>query len=298
MRVLSICLALVGASGEDSCRSQVLFQRGALTRLRRSAFESFHGVENAQVTMSPPEYVKHEVLNEKNGTFMLPAASGRNLVFLHIPKNAGTSVEAAAQAHNMSWGAYDKNNLWKHVLQPHPKCSTWHIPPSYFDAGSPYMRPNSEVFAIVRDPWDRMVSEYQWQAIFLDLFQAGASGNNCSSSRFNMWLQISLAREEYSAGSADCHFLQQWDYIQGPGGDTYVPDANIILLENLSTAFPNLMKRFNLDVILGPASNSAKMCAKLNDMPKNELYDSESKALMRAHFHKDFQHLGDRLAGM
>lgn len=73
------------------------------------------------------------------------------LYFVHIPKNAGTSIEDSYP--EQGWGLRQATSLPDfHGTQP---CSNWHNPHLI-----PFMYPGKR-FCVIRDPIDRLISEYR-----------------------------------------------------------------------------------------------------------------------------------------
>jgi len=101
---------------------------------------------------------------------------GGNLSLIHIPRTGGTTVEecsANEMLEERRWGKYRSVDM----LQKDPafNCSIWHAPPKLLDHnGSPHChvldhsgdggyRPyaeDEESFCVVRNPYERLISEY------------------------------------------------------------------------------------------------------------------------------------------
>ena len=84
------------------------------------------------------------------------------LFFIHIPKNAGTSIENVGSKNNYLWGKEYNFNMDEDEIQNLVQNkSIWHLPPKYLPENkNPYKKYTN--FAIVRNPYDRMVSEYKY----------------------------------------------------------------------------------------------------------------------------------------
>ena len=80
-----------------------------------------------------------------------------NLVFLHIPKNAGTTIEDIGKENGYNWGRFDKKNLKN--IPFNQNCSYWHAPPKNLSKDYYNINPS---FTVVRNPYDRIVSEYNY----------------------------------------------------------------------------------------------------------------------------------------
>ena len=103
--------------------------------------------------------------------------ANRKLEFLHIPKNAGTTIEAAAGKVGITWGVchfkqmsycpgFNATKVPKnHNEPPEP---VWHYPIQYlnlFTEENPYKGSGIDLFTVVRNPYDRMISEYYYKQV-------------------------------------------------------------------------------------------------------------------------------------
>jgi len=84
------------------------------------------------------------------------------LEFIHIPKTAGTTVEALGLQRGVCWGQY--NHKLNDVTRP-LGCPKWHTPSRFFadrDDGKTYSDPfkNSTTFCIKRHPFTRVISQF------------------------------------------------------------------------------------------------------------------------------------------
>lgn len=159
----------------------------------------------------------------------LPAHSPqRRLEFLHIPKTGGSALEIMAAQHNISWGAchWMKQINNNSPCPPHPerpvhhaiyKMSYWHLPMHLIDDGTydPYQ--NADIFAIVRHPYARVVSEWNYDNV--NVKRLGYDRSN--PDHMNEFLQRNLARARHATDNMtdyfqwDGHYIPQYDYVNG-----------------------------------------------------------------------------------
>jgi len=227
-------------------------------------------------------------------------ARGRELVFVHIPKNAGTTIEDVAHNRNVDWGKNKFN--WGRLKQPMPDgstCSHWHVPPYLKEPPNPYTEAETDVFCVTRDPWDRMRSEYTYalqNAVPGAALPAGAPP--CSLETFNGWVTQQLRGVENGQRlfALDCHLVPQWSFVEGPGGRRYCKEA--IPITQLTPRFNALMRSYGLSLQLAPhkrSNPSSGRCPMLSSSPLEEAYWPSTQAIMRRVYRQDFLHLGDSI---
>jgi len=234
-------------------------------------------------------------------------ARHRELVFVHIPKNAGTSIEDVAHERYVDWGRFRFN--WGRTMQRMPdgsKCHHWHVPPHLKEPPNPYAEAGTDVFCVTRDPWDRMRSEYTYAVARAPPSAAVPAGPPaCSTEAFNGWVTQQL--RSCCAGqrgrwprpfALDCHLVPQWSFVQGPRGRRWCKEA--IPITQLAPRFNALMRSYGLRFRLAPhrrANPSSGRCPMLSNSSLKEAYWPSTQEIMRRVYRQDFLHLGDSIQG-
>jgi len=120
-----------------------------------------------------------------------------NLQFIHIPKTGGTTIEDLFQGMNMSVGRFGVT----YEVYPLRGCSKWHIPPLVSVKNS---------FTFVRDPYERLQSEFYWGH---DLFEDSQSYPK-NDTGFYQWAEYILKRAKFERTIRDCHMIPQHNFAK------------------------------------------------------------------------------------
>jgi len=215
----------------------------------------------------------------------------KRLLFAHIPKNAGSTIENIAfNKGGVSWGyrqpGFHRN---KQRMPDGNVCSKWHVPPAYMAAPNPYN--NAEVFCVTRHPYDRALSEYRY------LLNVKWGYDNprlrakpeCTPAGLNFFVAETLRLVQ--AGQtfiSDCHFTPQSQFIWGPHKQWC---TNILRLDTLPGSFNTLMaKKGYAAVKLGPHKHNS-MAHACNGLSTASFWP-ETKRLLNAVYAQDFAKLG------
>ena len=155
------------------------------------------------------------------------------LEFIHIPKNAGTTIENIANDKNVKWGRFKPEHKKKVATN---KCTYWHVPPKHFYLNNFY--DSDDTFCVFRDPRDRMVSEYSYR-------HKGKMDKN-NKEDMNKWLKENMNDDNVYNGTLNCHFVPQHEYIYNDKDERTC--KHILKFENLTSEFNDLMKHKKIDV--------------------------------------------------
>jgi chondroitin 4-sulfotransferase 11 len=188
-------------------------------------------------------------------------------IFIHIPKTGGTSIEALFDQSFYGWD--DKFCLWKQHCSIHQMQSVYGI-----DVDSYYK------FAIVRNPWDRAVSDYKWwtrpNSPFFDFL------NNTTLEDYllirNGYEKINHLND--STGRAD-HFYTQYSFVEI--GGACVMDC-IIKFENLQQDFNIFCDQIGMPQQKLPHTN------KTNRKHYSEYYNQKTIDIVAQKYHKDIEY--------
>merc|ERR1719232_371375 len=199
------------------------------------------------------------------------------LEFIHVVKNAGTSIENAAAKEGIAWGAC-RYHKFAHCLDVQPDLpwtggSKWHALPQSFEK-NPYA--DSETFAVVRNPYDRVISYYYYENRAQDMVYLN------DKNRLNDFVLRRL-KKYHSI------LLPSSDYVFGENGEQTV--EHILNFETLDSdgKFDALMKKFDLNIKL--PENSLNHRRSGDHLTRNDL-SKESIDYIDEYYEKDFVSFG------
>jgi len=229
------------------------------------------------------------------------------LEFVHIPKTGGTSIEIAASRVGIAWGICkfakfrsgdpqcDDIRPFRHQVKIQNssewKCSTqaspWHCPPLKYTAGNKFEK--AETFAVVRNPYERMISEYYYffksklRSIRYTNFFTGERTftRDLNDPRFmNQWIDMAVQAAIAKGHCYNGHCVLFYDFVYAKDGRKVV--SHTLKMENLSEEFAALMDLYHLPIILeqhnvrksnstlGVEDLSAEVVATINDWSKRD----------------------------
>ncbi len=144
------------------------------------------------------------------------------LKFIHITKCAGTTIEELGILHGIKWGRY-------HICE----YGFWHEP---FPVKNPSLKGKYDWFMVVRNPYERLVSEFycKW----------GGLGNKQSidfnERQFNDFIEEKITNMSLQKKSG--HYIPQYKYLDKN------QTIHIIHYENIEKEFNELMKNYSYEL--------------------------------------------------
>ena len=196
------------------------------------------------------------------------------LLFIHIPKAGGSYVEKEFNKNNYKIGKFDNN---KH-LKSKNKCTFWHTPVKY---NKNINFKDYRVFTVVRNPYDRIISEYNWKG-FGEFYKKLNVSKNTEINQF-----ISKLNTNEKIYDGDCHLVPQSEYLTDYYGNKV---ENIIHQENLDEELEKFINKYKLNVKLSKEKNQVKK----KNFTQNDL-TTESKNIIKNYYKEDFKLLGYKI---
>jgi len=205
----------------------------------------------------------------------------KKLKFIHITKSAGTTIHYI----NKEWGCFDKEveQLFKSVdyrLWPY-----WHVPFQYLRKEQlDEMLEKYDLFTVVRNPYDRIISEYY--CIWGGPGPNGKLEESKNIDEFNIFIKSKLLQVKQKIKNNDKihqHYTPQHYYFVDNEGNNII--KNVIKFENLSVDFNELMKKYGYDYNIIQKDSSKRNFGVLH-------LSYENISLIREIYKKDFEMFG------
>lgn len=189
----------------------------------------------------------------------------KDLKFIHITKCAGTFIEDIGLDNGYNWGRHHKEYGW------------WH---DIFKKKAKELRDKYDWFVVVRNPYNRILSEYycQWGGI-------GKKNLLHTKDEFNNFLIRKIQKKSDSIGH---HYTEQYKYIDNESKIT------IIKFENLTKELNDLFKLYNINI----DTNNYKKTNTKEEKNNNKLlftikdFSKELISLINNVYKKDFELFG------
>lgn len=196
----------------------------------------------------------------------------KELKFIHVTKTAGTSIEDEALEHNILWGRFHKKEYgW------------WHKPFKYLPKK---LKKKYDWFMVVRNPYERVVSEFYWWARQHDTKNVN---NKKIWNKINRLLLEKKYNHDLLKNTMKDHgyLVDHWNpqHLYYEKHNDY--KITVLKFENLNQEFENLMIKYNLPVRLN--KNSMKSPNKIFGVKD---LDRETIDIINRIYEKDFELFG------
>mmetsp|Transcript_99416 Transcript_99416/g.264238 ORF Transcript_99416/g.264238 Transcript_99416/m.264238 type:complete len:291 (-) Transcript_99416:51-923(-) len=189
------CLMLIGASGHEGCSflQQTVKTSSKLAGGLSTERAWYTTVSQASCILAP-------------GNASQKKTTTGNLSFIHIPRNAGTTIESCSKTAPESerW-SHENPTLSGRRDHNVTQCYMQHVPPSL----EPDFYKGKETFCVVRDPYERAISQLGFVAIFFP------QNHKCNASSLNSYLRERFKNYAANPYKDDCHLLPQTAYVYG-----------------------------------------------------------------------------------
>jgi len=195
----------------------------------------------------------------------------KKIIFVHIPKNAGESIEkffGGYRKRERLWGTEEDGTILQHLTAAEIK---HRFSSEIFD--------NYFKFTFVRNPFSRCVSEYFWEKTQLR-----------ETMDFKSWVKLKLGYLIENSRSKSIHVIRrmhnlpQYNFIYGNNGK---------LLVDFVGKFENLQQDFNIvcDKI-GIPRQQLPHKNKTKHKHYTEYYDNETREIVEEKYARDIEYFG------
>lgn len=178
------------------------------------------------------------------------AGPSTQVLFEHIPKTAGTGIEDAANRSDprLQWGRFVPGGYMQ-SMPDGSHCSQHHVPARLLE--NRMLRDeyrNAKVFCVVRNPYERIVSEYSYRLSVHGVPKHFRQQTECTPDGLNYFVQQALlAYVNGKPFAFDCHLLPQHEYIYSEGEQWC---NKVLKMEDFPGNFNKLMEENGIEVNL------------------------------------------------
>ncbi len=198
-------------------------------------------------------------------------SDSKQFAFVHIPRTGGTSIETAMARYSRTPVGYTVHEC---TVLPHKHCFASELSELFPEEWAHYF-----TFSIVRNPWERMVSDYHFFKSagphLYPEFSAMERSLTDQANRvdFNTWLRA----------NAEILNISQLDYLTDENGDHLVDFVG--RFESLGDDFAHICRTLDVDAKL-PFVN------RVERRHYREYYDVQSVELVGEHSRADIAQFG------
>ena len=162
----------------------------------------------------------------------------------------------------LRWGAFfaGKTGALSFPYENRLKSERHHVPPCFF-LQNPYEL--CELFAVVRDPLARAISEFRcpWKGLCAPARSEKARSKRlgATSSDLNDWLLSKHRKGAMEPPFKNCHFLPQATYLLDANDQLLLPSNRVLVFERLEEEFARMCQELHLPFGGLPHENSSEM---------------------------------------
>lgn len=208
-----------------------------------------------------------------------------NITFIHIPKNAGTSIEHVGYKNGYVWGKYifynyklfyyfDEFMLYSKLnYKKHPNINTIFEKTFNYKNGKQHIpcyikkKNNNKIsFMVVRNPYDKIISAFKF-------LRTNTNINTFVKKYIYLFKRKELSKRNY------IYFIPQHEYL--------LDNTEVLKFENLQEDFYKFCKKHNLKKMTIPRVNISE-----NNKIKITDFNNESIQLINEFYSKDFELFG------
>lgn len=168
----------------------------------------------------------------------------------HITKTAGSSIECESKKNHISWGVKNQE-LWK-LIQEHTETKNsecWHTPLSFVDDDFlAELQKTYSFFCVVRNPYERVLSEYYCRFGSRYFFQKSKITIN-ELGLFNRHLKNGLLKIRNKFQNNNYHSMAHWQkqhFYFVKNQDFIIDKSHILKFENLEQELARLLEQYKI----------------------------------------------------
>lgn len=202
----------------------------------------------------------------------MPVSNKYKAIFVHIPKNAGESIEKTLEM----YGGNPNETLWgvlgNRIVLQHFSATAMKLFLKNDELWKIYFK-----FAVVRNPWSKAVSEYNWYLRY---------GPKCSFKEWVFSLRHRIMINDLIHRREIGHNIPQYKFVHNANGECLVDQ--VLRFENLNRDFEKLATDCNWDVKLRYEDTTKS--SKSRDF--REYYDADCIDEIERLYYKDIEIFG------
>ena len=180
----------------------------------------------------------------------------KQLKFIHITKNGGTSIEYCAMKHNEKFGKFH-NEYSAPQLESNAKHHT------FFPSIHNNIKEKYDWFMVVRNPYDRILSEYHCKWGGKDRYGFQNNAQNQCKDIMNKYIQTAILNRHFRGN----HYSEQYKYLDTSDNI----NIHILKFENLKAEFDDLMLQYKMNIELNVCRNQSKKRFSVSDFSKKTI---------------------------